>query len=161
MLAAPILPGKACCDRAFDAVEADELRQRRKGAEQRRVRHRTPDMLQREFGRRHDDGMAFRQAFGDLPDMEFGECLVGVDQQIAVAAQAGEHVDHLEQGRILHDQAVRLQDRLAQPDFLVGDSAERHHRRAGALGAETRERLGVPPFEMRVKKSLGLAEVVG
>ena len=79
--------------------------------------------------------------------MEFGECLVGVDQQIAVGAQAGEHIDHLEQRRILHDQAVRLQDRLAQPDFLVGDPAERHHGRPRALGSETREGLGVAPFE--------------
>jgi len=79
--------------------------------------------------------------------MEFGKGLVGVDQEVAVITQAGEHVDHLEQRRILHDQAVRLQDRLPQPDFLVGDAAEGDHGSAHALGPETRERLGVPPFE--------------
>src|SRR5450759_5725784 len=89
-------------DRAFDAVEADETRERGKGAEQCRVGHRAPDMLHRNFGCGHDNGMTLREAFGDLPDMEFGEGLVGVDQEIAVAAQAGEHVDHLEQRRILH-----------------------------------------------------------
>ena len=103
-------------------------------------------MLHREFGSRHDDGMTFRQPVGDLLDMEFGEGLIGVDQQIAVVSQAGEHIDYLEQRRILHDQAVRLQDRLAQPDFLVGDPAERHHGSPHALGSETREGLGVPPF---------------
>jgi len=33
-------------------------------------------------------------------------------------------VDCLEQRRILDDQAVWLEDRLAQPDFLVVDAAE-------------------------------------
>ena len=141
------LAGECLADRVFDAVEVNELRQRREGAEQRRVRHRPPDMLHREFGRRHDDRMALRQAVDDLADMEFGECLVGVDQEVTVAGEAGEYVDHLEQRRILHDQAIRLQDRLAQPYFLVGDPAERHHRCPGALGSETGECLGVPPFE--------------
>src|ERR1019366_8494193 len=150
------LARESLLDRAFDAVEANETGQGGKGAKQSRVRHRTPDMLQRKFGCRHNDGMTFREAFGYLPDMELGEGLVGVDQQIAVAAQAGEHVDHLEQRRVLHDQAVRLQDRLPQPDFLVGDAAERHHGSAGALGSKTRKSLGMPPFKKgRDREHLG------
>ena len=90
---------------------------------------------------------ARRKALDDSLDMQIGEGLVGVDEQIAVRLEAREHVDRLEQGRVLDDQAVRLEDRLAQPDLLVGDAAEGDDRRADALGAETRERLGVAAFE--------------
>src|ERR1019366_2021925 len=56
------LAGESLPDRAFDAVEANEAGQGGKSAEQGRVWHRAPDMLQREFGRRHNDGMTFREA---------------------------------------------------------------------------------------------------
>src|ERR1019366_8173530 len=75
------LAGESLSDRAFDAVEANETGQRRERAEQGRVRHRAPYMLHRKFGRRHDDGMALRQAIDDLAGMEFSKCLVGVDQE--------------------------------------------------------------------------------
>jgi hypothetical protein len=41
------------------------------------------------------------------------------------------------------------QHRLAQADRLVVDAAEGHHGRAGALGAEAREGLGVAALEER------------
>jgi hypothetical protein len=49
----------------------------------------------------------------------------------------------MQQGRVLDDQGVGFHDRLAQADLLVGDAAEGHHRRAGALGTETGEGLRV------------------
>src|SRR3954453_22081958 len=52
----------------------------------------------------------------------------------------------MKQRRVLHEQCVRGRDRLTRADRLVGDAAERDHRRPGALGAEARERLGVAPF---------------
>src|SRR5450631_2053559 len=47
----PDLAGESLLDRAFDAFEANEPGQRRERAEQRRVRQRPPDMLERKFGR--------------------------------------------------------------------------------------------------------------
>ena len=49
----------------------------------------------------------------------------------------------LEQRGVLHDQRIGIEDRFAQTDFLVVDTAERNHRRAHALGAETRKGLGM------------------
>jgi hypothetical protein len=48
---------------------------------------------------------------------------------------------------VLDDQRIGFHHRLAQPDLLVVDAAERHHRRAHPFRAEARERLCVPPFE--------------
>ena len=59
--------------------------------------------------------------------------------------QAREHVDLVQQRRVLDDDRVGLEDRLAHADFLVIDAAERDYGRAGALRAEARERLGVLP----------------
>ena len=51
---------------------------------------------------------------------------------------------------------VRVGDRLAEPDRPVVDPAEGDDRRAGALGAEGRERLGVPALvERRDRQQLG------
>ena len=49
----------------------------------------------------------------------------------------------MQQRRILDDQRVGLEHRLAQADLLVVDAAERHDRRAHPLGAEARKRLRV------------------
>jgi hypothetical protein len=71
----------------------------------------------------------------------------GVEQHVPVlggVCEAGEHVDLVQQRRVLHDEHVRCQGRLAEPDRPVVDSAVR----AGALGAEAREHLGVPAAEV-------------
>ncbi len=49
----------------------------------------------------------------------------------------------------MHDDGVRVGDRLAQADLLVVDPAERDHRRAHPLGAEARESLRVPALAKR------------
>jgi hypothetical protein len=55
----------------------------------------------------------------------------------------------VQQRRVLSDQRVRLGDRLAVPDRLVVDPAERHDRRAHPFRAEARERLRVPVLTER------------
>ena len=62
----------------------------------------------------------------------------------------------MQQRRVLHDHGVGLGDGVVRADRLVVDAAERHHRRAGALGAEARERLRVPALvECRHREHLG------
>src|SRR5215831_10511051 len=87
--------------------------------------------------------MAFREFCHHVAQTQLVKAFVGIDEEIAVRPEPLEHVDCFEQRRILDDQAVRFEDRLAQPDFLVVDAAERHDRGAGALGAEARKRLRV------------------
>ena len=55
----------------------------------------------------------------------------------------------MQQRRVLDDERVRFHDRLAQPDFLVGDAAKGHHGRARALGTEAGKGLGVAPLVER------------
>ena len=64
----------------------------------------------------------------------------GVDQDVRLGPDAAEEVDLVQQRRVLHDQRVGLDDRLARADRPVGDAAERRHRRAGSLRPERRER---------------------
>ena len=64
-------------------------------------------------------------------------------------ADAGEQVDLMEQGRILDDERVGLDDRLTQANRLVGEAAERDDRRAGPLRPEHGEGLRVPVLEER------------
>ncbi|CCE05765.1 hypothetical protein BRAS3843_1470044 [Bradyrhizobium sp. STM 3843] len=150
------LAGKRLLDRAPDAVDMDEPGQGGKGAEQGGIRHRASDMFQRQFGCRHDHGVSLGQPIDGRVEVKFGKALVGVDEQIPVAKQAGEHIDHLEQGRILDDQAIRLEDGLTQADRLVGNPAEGDDRRAGALRSKTGEGLGVASFaEGGDRKHLG------
>src|SRR4249919_1490227 len=51
--------------------------------------------------------------------------------------------------RYLDDQRIGRDDRLAHADLAIVDAAERHDRRAGALGAEARKRLRVLAVEER------------
>ena len=143
------LAGKRLPDGRRDRMEVDDAGQRRKGAEQRCIGKRAPDMLQRQLARRHRAGMAFGKLRHDLGEMQLIEASIGVDEQIAVRPDPLEHVDRLEQRRVLHDQRVGLEDRLAQPDLLVVDTTEGDDRCAHALGAETRKCLGVLAFEER------------
>ena len=143
------LSGELLADRPGDRLEADHSGQRREGAEQRRVRHRPADMFEREFGRRHGDGMAGRQLGHHRLEVEVGKTPVGVDQEIAAVLEALQNVDRLEQRHVLDDQRVRHGDRLAQPDFLGVDAAKGNDGRAHTLGAKTGKGLRVLILEER------------
>jgi hypothetical protein len=73
----------------------------------------------------------------------------GIEQDVTACGQALEQVDLLQQRRILDDQSVGLQHRLADADLLIVDAAERHDRRAHPFRSEAGKRLGVFPFEKR------------
>ena len=85
----------------------------------------------------------------ELAEPELVEAARRVDQDVAVGLEAAEDVHLVQQRRVLDDQRVGLGDRLARADLLVVDPAEGHHRRAGALGAEARERLRVAALDER------------
>ena len=119
------------------------------GAEQRRVGERPANVLEGEFGGWHHAGVARPQRSRDRGEAELGERAIAVDEEVARSAQPLEHVESVEERRILYDEGVRLEDRLAQSDFLLVDAAERHHWGAGALGTEARECLGVFTLDKR------------
>jgi hypothetical protein len=89
------------------------------------------------------------EARGELAEAQLLEAARAVDQDVAVGLQALEHVHLVQQRRVLDDQHVGREDRLAQADRVVVDAAEGHHRRAGALGAEAREGLRVAALRRR------------
>jgi hypothetical protein len=62
----------------------------------------------------------------------------GVDQN-----ERCREIDRVQQRRVLDDECVGINDRLAGADLAVVDAAEGHHRRARALGPEEREGLSV------------------
>ena len=90
-----------------------------------------------------------RKPRDDLGEMQLIEALVGVDAAYSRSGCSPWNTSTVEQRRVLDDQRVGLQDRLAQPDLLVVDPAERDDRRARALRAEARKRLGMLAFEER------------
>jgi hypothetical protein len=113
-------------------------------------------VLAREVGRGHGPQAVATESASEATEPEILEAACRVDQDVAVGTESAEHVHLVQQRRILHDQSVRLGDRLAHPDLLVVDPAERDHRRPGALGAEARERLRMAPFdEGRDRHQLG------
>src|SRR3974377_748805 len=95
---------------------------RGKSAEQRRVCKRAADVLEGDFACRHHMRVPVWKSRCFLADMKLLEAFAGIDQEIAGGFEALEYVGRLEQGRILNNQTIRLQDRLAQPDFLVGNA---------------------------------------
>jgi len=66
----------------------------------------------------------------------------GVDQHIAIGLQALKHVDLVQQHGVLHDEYIGAGMGSRESNLAFIDAAKRHHRRAGALGAECGERLG-------------------
>ena len=62
------------------------------------------------------------------------------------AARPPKTIDLVQQRRVLDDQRIGACDRLARPDLVIVDAAERQHGRAGTLGAEAREGLRVATF---------------
>ena len=100
---------KSAPDRLEHAFERDDPDLGGKGAEQRRVGHRTADMFQREFGRRNGRAHGPRAAGWTISSRCISlQAARGVDEQIAVGLQALGHVDRPEQRRVLDDQRVGL-----------------------------------------------------
>src|SRR6266511_2463271 len=141
------LAGKRLPDGGGDRMKMDDAGQRGESTEQRRVGHRATDVLQGELGRGRHAGMAFREFCRHIDKIQLVKAFVGIDEEIAVRPEPLEHVDCFEQRWILDDQAVRLEDRLTQPDLLVVNAAEGHDRGTGALGAEAWKRLRMLAFE--------------
>ena len=140
----------------LDRVERDEPGKGGEAAEQHRVRQRPAEVLERDLGGRNGDHPLVPEALGDLADAELVEAALAVDQHVAVGLQALEDVDLVQQRRVLDDQHVGREDRLAQADLAVVDAAERDHRRAGALRAEAREGLRMATLrERRDREHLG------
>jgi len=79
----------------------------------------------------------------EVTEAELVEALRGVDQDEAVVFETTEHVDLVEQRRVLDDQRVGFHDRLANADLAIVDPAKRHDGCAHALRAEAREGLRV------------------
>src|SRR5512138_3531960 len=145
--------GELLLDRGADRSERDLPGKGRKAAEQGSIRHRPADVLQRELGRRHRAGP---EPVHELIQAELLEAARGIDQDGAAAREPGEDIDLVQEGRVLNDDRVGLHYRLAQPDLLVVDAAERHDWGAGALRAEARECLRILAFaERRDREHLG------
>ena len=64
-------------------------------------------------------------------------------------AQAAEHVDLMEQRRILDHDRVGMRDRLVAANGAIVNSAEGDDRRPGALRSKARKRLRMTPVEER------------
>jgi hypothetical protein len=90
-----------------------------------------------------------RKPRDELVQAQLAEAAGRVEEHGAAGAEPGEQVRLMQQRRVLDDQRVRPGDRLAGPDRLVIDPAERHDRRAHPLRAEARERLRVPVLTER------------
>ena len=89
-------------------------------------------------------------------EAELGGAARAVEEDRAPRPKAAEQIDLVQQRRVLHDQRVGLDDRLADADRPLVDAAERDDRGAGALGAEARERLRVAAVaERRDGQQLG------
>ena len=87
--------------------------------------------------------MVRRKARDVIAEPEIAIAAPGVDQQVTARIEPAEQVDLVQQRRVLDDQRVGVDDRLAQPDLAIVDAAERHHRRAHPLGTAAWEGLGV------------------
>ncbi len=134
---------KLLLDGLVNGFQRYQPAQRRKGPQQRHVGHRAPHMLHRKLGRRHRQQVVGLEPFDKLAQAELVKGLGGVDQDVAVLLETAEHIDLVQQCRVLDDQRVGLHDGLAQTDLLVIHAAKRHHRCAGALGTKTGKGLGV------------------
>ena len=105
---------EALPDRGGNRLERDDPGQRREAAEQSRVRKRPPEVLARELGRGHGQQPLGRSRCANSSSPSSATRAGRVDQHVAVGADAGEEIDLVEQRRVLDDQRVRLDDRLAR-----------------------------------------------
>ena len=104
-------------------------------------------MLQCELARRERAQPILLGAAREFAKPQFIEALRRVEQDVPSRGQAAEQIHLVQQSRVLDDQRVGLQHRLAQANFLVVDAAERHDGRTHAFGAEAGKRLCVTPLE--------------
>ena len=104
-------------------------------------------MLQREFGGGERAHSILLDAARKSAEPQFIEAFRRVEQDVPSCGQAAEQIHLVQQRRVLDDQRVGLQHRLAQTNLLVVDAAERHHRRAHAFRTEAGKRLRVTPLE--------------
>src|SRR3954469_11066355 len=130
---------EALAERGRHGIQRDRPRDRGERGEHRRTRHRPPEMLAGDLARRQRDQMFVRH-------LDVGARAVEEDGAVL---EAGEHAGDVQERGVLDHEHVRVHDRLARADGRVTDPAERHHRRAGALGPEARERLRVAAVEKR------------
>jgi len=103
-------------------------------------------MLDREFGRGKHVQPILPGTPSESAKAQLVDAVRGIEQNATAYGQALEQVDLLEQRRILDDQCVWLQHRLADADLLVIDAAERHDRRTHAFRSEAGKRLRVFPL---------------
>src|SRR6478735_9489802 len=149
--------GEAPANRIRDRLDRDDAGQRREPAEQRGVRQRPAEVLPCELrrGDRHDT-LGAKAARRELVEPELVEAAARVDQDVRLRPDPAEEVDLVEQRRVLHDQRVGLDDRLAGADRSFGDAAEGRHRRTCPLRPERRERERVLALrERRHREKLG------
>ena len=143
-------PGELLADRRGDRRRARRRRvSAAKRAEESGVRERPPQVLASELGGRHRQQPLRAEPLDELAQPELVEAARGVDQDVAVRPEPGEEVDLVEQRRILDDQGVRLDDRLAHPDRRrrCGRTLRREHRCARSRRSGTPGRAG--PRRMR------------
>ena len=91
--ASPIGPGNLLRIALSTDVHADLPGHRREAAQQRRVRERPLDVLEREFRRAHVAHVALGKAIDEILNAEFVEAAGGIDQDVAIGRQPAEDID--------------------------------------------------------------------
>ena len=69
-----------------------------------------------------------------------------VHENIAFGVQTAEHIHRVNQRSVLHQHDIRFLNRLMKPNLMITEPGKSGHRRARALGTETREGLGEMSF---------------
>ena len=118
-------------------------------AEERRVRKRTPEMLAGEIRCGNRDDVRRPESCREVAEPQLGEVSAGVDEDVAVVDETCEQVGLVNQCRVLHDDDVRIDDGLANPNRQVVDAAIGDDRRTCAFRPERRERLSMTPVHER------------
>ena len=121
---------EAVADGVLDSAERHLSGERGERPEERHVGDRPSHVLPADLGGGDGRDVLGRQALRELGQAESVERRGGVEHQVSVRLEAREQGDLVEQGRVLHDEGVRVGDRLTQPDRLVVDPTERHDRRS-------------------------------
>ena len=85
--------------------------------------------------------MSLGKSGDELSESEFFRRRGTVDQDVAVGTNAPEDVFAFQKRAVLHEHHIGLLNRFTQADFFFIDAGEGNHGRAGAFGAEARERL--------------------
>ena len=78
-------------------------------------------MTHRQLGRGDGVDVVVGQVRERIVDMEFGQTARAIDEQKPVIGQSTENIDCMEQGWILNDQQVRVQNRFREFDRIIID----------------------------------------